>query len=120
MSPALFVLWLFYLVRSNIRLGRHSSRCEDGRKFFRACVWDASFPILCPKPGSRKDFQRGDDEWFDAEKAAVTQTYDFSTIHKLVDIGGGQGSFISSILKANPNLKGVLFDLPSVVKVRTK
>jgi hypothetical protein len=47
--------------------------------------------------------------------AAVTDAYDFSSTGTLVDIGGGQGSLLVSILKANPNLKGVLFDVPHVV-----
>jgi ubiquinone/menaquinone biosynthesis C-methylase UbiE len=46
---------------------------------------------------------------------AVLSSYDFSSFRKIVDIGGGQGSFIASILKANPPLKGVLFDAPPVV-----
>jgi len=36
-----------------------------------------------------------------------------------VDIGGGHGSLLATILKANPKLKGVLFDQPSVI-VRAK
>ena len=47
---------------------------------------------------------------------ALMESYDFSTINKVVDIGGGHGSLLASILKANPTLKGVLFDLPEVVE----
>jgi hypothetical protein len=46
--------------------------------------------------------------------AAVTAAYDFSSINQLVDVGGGHGSFISSILKAYPKMKGMLFDVPHV------
>ena len=46
--------------------------------------------------------------------AAVVASYDFSSIGKIVDVGGGDGSLIASILKANPRMKGVLFDLPHV------
>jgi ubiquinone/menaquinone biosynthesis C-methylase UbiE len=46
--------------------------------------------------------------------AAVLDSYPFSTIDKLVDVGGGDGSLIVAILKANPKMKGVLFDLPHV------
>lgn len=51
-----------------------------------------------------------------AEKIEIVKTYDFSYINKLVEVGGGHGSFISAILKANPNLKGVLFDQPYVIE----
>ncbi len=49
------------------------------------------------------------------EDMAVTKAYDFSKIQKLVDVGGGHGGLIASILKSNPHLQGVLFDQPSVV-----
>ena len=74
------------------------------------------FQYYSQNPESAKIFNEAMTSGSDAEKAEVVKTYDFSNIHKLVDIGGGQGSFIASILKANPNLQGVLFDLPSVVE----
>jgi SAM-dependent methyltransferase len=43
--------------------------------------------------------------------AAIVASYDFSSIGKIVDVGGGDGSLIASILKANLQTKGVLFDL---------
>jgi hypothetical protein len=50
------------------------------------------------------------------EPAAVAQAFDFSGLGTLVDVGGGTGSLIAAILKANPKLKGVLFDMPHVEK----
>jgi ubiquinone/menaquinone biosynthesis C-methylase UbiE len=47
---------------------------------------------------------------------AVLSSYDFSSISKIVDVGGGHGSLIASILKANPQMKGVLFDAPPVIE----
>ena len=47
---------------------------------------------------------------------AVLSSYDFSSISTIVDVGGGHGSLIASILKANPQMKGVLFDAPSVAE----
>lgn len=40
--------------------------------------------------------------------------YDLSGRHLVVDVGGGRGDQIASILRANPRLKGILFDLPQV------
>jgi len=89
---------------------------KTGESSFEHVFGMPVFQYYAQNPEAEKTFNAAMTSGSDAEKAAVTQTYDFSTIHNLVDIGGGQGSFISSILKANPNLKGVLFDLPSVVK----
>ena len=47
--------------------------------------------------------------------AAVATAYDFSTIKTLADIGGGNGALLIGILKANPALRGIVFDLPHVV-----
>jgi hypothetical protein len=48
------------------------------------------------------------------ENPAIAAAYRFSGIRTLVDVGGGNGSLLATILKANSKLKGVLFDLPSV------
>jgi hypothetical protein len=47
--------------------------------------------------------------------ATIVASYDFSSLGTIVDVGGGDGSLIASILQANPGMKGVLFDLPHVV-----
>jgi 16S RNA G1207 methylase RsmC len=47
---------------------------------------------------------------------AVLSSYDFSSISKIVDVGGGHGSLIASILKTNPKMRGVLFDAPPVIE----
>lgn len=46
---------------------------------------------------------------------AVLFGYDFSSINKIVDVGGGHGGLIASILKKHPQMTGILFDAPSVV-----
>jgi len=48
------------------------------------------------------------------ENPAIAAAYKFSGIRTLVDVGGGNGSLLATILKANPKVKGVLFDQPSV------
>jgi hypothetical protein len=46
---------------------------------------------------------------------AILQSYDFSPIHTIVDVAGGDGGLIASILNRYPRKRGVLFDLPHVV-----
>jgi len=48
------------------------------------------------------------------ESKAVVAAYDFSGIGTLVDVAGGHGLMIVTILKANRNMRGILFDLPHV------
>jgi hypothetical protein len=47
--------------------------------------------------------------------AAFVADYDFSQIRTLVDVGGGHGALLASVLRANPAMRGILFDLPQVV-----
>lgn len=49
------------------------------------------------------------------ENPTVPAAYKFSGIRTLVDVGGGHGSLLATILKANPKLKGVLYDQLSVI-----
>ncbi len=47
---------------------------------------------------------------------AIAIAYDFSATRTLVDVGGGHGQMLASILQTHPTLHGMLFDLPYVVK----
>ncbi len=42
----------------------------------------------------------------------IVKAYDFSRFRHVVDVAGGQGSFLRSILDRYPNVCGTLFDLP--------
>ena len=50
-----------------------------------------------------------------AENPAIAAAYKFPKGRTLVDVGGGHGSLLAAILKANPFLKGVLFDQSAVI-----
>jgi len=44
------------------------------------------------------------------ETGAMLDAYDFSSANVLADIGGGNGSLISAVLRRYPQMKGILFD----------
>jgi hypothetical protein len=46
---------------------------------------------------------------------AIAHSYDFSSAQTIVDVGGGQGSLLETILQTYPTVKGILFDQPSVI-----
>lgn len=48
------------------------------------------------------------------EPPAVAEAYDFSKFAKIVDVGGGTGNLLTTILAAHKQPRGVLFDLPHV------
>jgi len=51
------------------------------------------------------------------ERAAqgVLRSYDFSSMRRVVDVGGGYGALLAAILRANSALCGVLLDLPHAI-----
>ncbi|MBB2910042.1 ABC-type nitrate/sulfonate/bicarbonate transport system ATPase subunit [Streptosporangium becharense] len=46
---------------------------------------------------------------------AVASRYDFSGVGTVVDVAGGKGHILASVLKSNPEVGGVLFDQEQVV-----
>ena len=46
------------------------------------------------------------------DSMAVAAGYDFSGIDTLVDIGGGHGLLLATVLEQHPRMKGILFDQP--------
>ena len=47
---------------------------------------------------------------------AVAEGYDFTGFRRIVDVGGGHGELLRTVLATAPDAKGVLADLPEVVK----
>lgn len=49
------------------------------------------------------------------ESLAIAAVYDFATCRTVVDVGGGRGFLLATLLRAYPALQGILLDLPQVV-----
>ena len=49
------------------------------------------------------------------DNTAVVSAYDFSKARTVIDVGGGQGTLLASILGANPHLRGTLYEKPHVI-----
>ena len=45
----------------------------------------------------------------------LVRVYDFSTVQTVMDVGGAHGVLLATALHANPNARGILFDLPHVI-----
>jgi alkyl hydroperoxide reductase subunit AhpC/2-polyprenyl-3-methyl-5-hydroxy-6-metoxy-1,4-benzoquinol methylase len=51
-----------------------------------------------------------------AEPAAVAAAYDFSEMKTIVDAGGATGNLLTAVLGGAPGARGILYDLPHVVR----
>lgn len=53
--------------------------------------------------------------WSRLELLAVSRVCDWDGLRTVVDVGGGNGTFLAGLLVEHPNLRGILFDQPHVV-----
>ena len=76
----------------------------------------SSFEHLHRDPEHTRRFNRLMSAMVGAMAKGVLAVYDFSRFGKVVDIGGGRGTLLLAILETNPNLRGVLFDVPATAE----
>jgi hypothetical protein len=50
-----------------------------------------------------------------ADAPAIAQAYPWGALGHVVDVGGGDGSMLIAILRAHPDLRGTVLDLPGTV-----
>jgi len=74
------------------------------------------FEYFADHPKESEIFNRAMTDMSTSSAPAIVEAYDFSGFDTLVDVAGGHGLLLSQILKANPGLKGVLFDVPEVIE----
>ena len=73
------------------------------------------FDYFAGRPQQQEIFNRAMTDMSASTAPAIVEAYDFSEIETIADIAGGHGYLLSQILKANPHLKGVLFDVFTVI-----
>jgi O-methyltransferase domain len=80
-------------------------------------VWGMDpFTHMEQHPEEAAVFDEAMADWTKHVAIATAAAYDFSPFRTIVDVGGGNGVLLAGILKANPGLRGVLFDRPHVVE----
>lgn len=77
---------------------------------------EGAFEYLAKHPDESAVFNEGMTGFTSTISVAVAESYDFSPFGTIVDVGGGHGILLRTILKQFPKLRGVVFDAPHVVK----
>jgi hypothetical protein len=88
-----------------VRTGRSGFELAHGRSMFEflaekpeaGALFDAAMRCLTPQYAT-----------------AMAQAYDFSTFGHIIDVGGGTGALLATVLKHFPTLHGTIFELPAV------
>lgn len=72
------------------------------------------FDYVARTPEAGAIFNEAMTGWTTQLADAVVAAYEFAGIGPVVDVGGGHGLLLATILRAHPTMRGVLFDLPHV------
>jgi predicted transcriptional regulator len=88
---------------------------RSGKDHYRSKYGMSFFDWLKSNKEAQKEFDVGMTSISVISDVPVARAYDFSPFKSLVDIGGGHGSQLMTILKSHPGMKGILFDMSAPV-----
>jgi len=73
------------------------------------------FQFFEQRPEEAQLFNQAMSDLSTIDSPAVGDAYSFGEIRSIVDVGGGHGLLLATILARNPHLKGTLYEVPHVV-----
>ena len=89
---------------------------RTGEPADQVVLGDAVFDYLAKHPAEGETFNEAMTAFRRQFTGPILMAYDFSGFSTLVDVGGGHGFFLASVLLANPGTTGVIFDQAHVVE----
>ena len=113
LGSALIALRAPALARGEIYYGPAASLLEcvlEGGTPYERATGDRFFDHLHRHPELEAVFHAGMAGRAEQEAADVVASFDFSGFSRLMDVGGGRGVLLATILKAVPTMAGVLVD----------
>ncbi|WP_224362982.1 acetylserotonin O-methyltransferase [Hyalangium versicolor] len=88
---------------------------RTGEPAMAKMVGQPLYTYLGQNPEQEKIFDHSMTSFSSVENDAIRDAWAFLTSGTLVDVGGGRGHLLATLLNAHPGLRGILFDRPSVV-----
>jgi hypothetical protein len=74
------------------------------------------FEYFAQNPGEAQVFNDAMTALSAIDSPAVAEAYSFDGIHSIVDVGGGHGLLLATILARNPQMKGTVYDVQRVIE----
>jgi hypothetical protein len=74
------------------------------------------FEYFAQNPGETQVFNDAMTALSAIDSPAVAEAYSFDGIHSIVDVGGGHGLLLATILARNPQMKGTVYDVQRVIE----
>ncbi|QDV35692.1 methyltransferase [Tautonia plasticadhaerens] len=97
-------------------LGDLIGSIRTGEPAFERLSGQTYFEYLTGHPEEARTFDDAMTALNDRKTLAMLEVYDFAGIQVLADIGGGNGGTLARVLGRDPEMRGLLFDLPGVVE----
>jgi hypothetical protein len=95
-------------------LGEFLHSVKTGQAAVDRALGEPMFDFLAKSPQEARWFNEMMIAFHGSEPPAVAAGYDFSGCRTVVDVGGGTGNLLTTILLAHPHLRGVLYDVSHV------
>lgn len=95
--------------------GRLDYSVKTGLPAFDAVFGAPIFEYLSSNPEAAAVFDAAMTSISAREAAATCDVYDFKGVQTVMDVAGGHGLLLATVLRRHKTMRGVLFDLPHVV-----
>jgi hypothetical protein len=89
---------------------------QTGKPGFERSFGTPLFDWLAANPVQAALFNKTMVGFHGMEPPAIASAYNFSVFHSVADVGGSTGNLLATILSQHPGPRGILFDLPHVVR----
>jgi O-methyltransferase domain len=96
----------------------HSVR--TGKTAVDAVYGKPVFQYFAEHPEAARIFNEGMTALSTIDSAPVAGAYPFEGIHSIVDVAGGHGLLLATILQRHPQMKGTLYEMASVIEGAAK
>ncbi len=96
-------------------VGQAAPHGPDGRAGLQSRLCAEAYEYFAQHPADGAVFD-AHIEAYGRQGAQAAASYDFTGLYTVVDVGGGYGAVLTAVLRANPDLRGVLFDQPAVIE----
>jgi hypothetical protein len=101
----------------HMRGWEHLEYCvRTGKQATEKIYGKAPFELFEEMPGAAAIFNEAMTDLSRLDSPAVVEAYSFEGIRSIVDVGGGHGLLLVTILQANPGLKGTLYEISAVIE----
>ncbi len=88
---------------------------RTGQAAFEAHHGESLFSYLDEHPDDAALYHAAIDAFTRREARALAERFDFGSVERLADVGGGRGTLLVEVLARYPHMKGVLLERPAAV-----